>query len=266
MSDLTDQGPTAPRNALAFKLWSAKQIRSKTAFRLWYIKQVLKGERELRLVHSLSDPQRITLDIGSNRGLYAVAALRFSKRVIAFEPQPHFATFLRRYLPPSIDVRECAVSDTAGTATLLMPADPRFHAEARLSSAGAATSNFVPVVVPTIRLDNIIRDHVGLMKIDVEGHEFAVLNGAIELIDSSRPNIIIEIEDRHCPGAISRVFQWFQAKSYKGYYLKENVLSPADNIGERQTRYIYNFIFLPSERPPTMRASILAALSGVLAL
>ena len=270
MRNPTELAPATLKDAIAFRLWSAKQIKSKATFRLWYIKQVWRGERELRLVHSLSDPNRTTLDVGSNRGLYAVAALRFSKQVIAFEPQPHFASFLRQYLPPSIDVRECAVSDTAGTATLIVPADPRFHAEARLSPAGDATSgtgpNFVPIVVPTMRLEDIVQDHVGLIKIDVEGHEFAVLNGASKLIDSSRPNVIIEIENRHRPGAVSRAFQWFQAKQYRGYYLKDNALSPAENIGEEQGQYPYNFIFLPVERPPMMRASIFAALSGVLEL
>src|ERR1700730_8413905 len=113
------------REAIAFRLWTAKQIQNKSTFRLWYLKQVWRGERELRLVHGLSDPAGVTLDVGSNRGLYSIAALRFSKSVVAFEPQPHFARFLRRFMPPAVDVRECAVSDTTGSATLLMPVDPR---------------------------------------------------------------------------------------------------------------------------------------------
>jgi hypothetical protein len=73
-------------NSIALTLWSAKQIRNKTTFRLWYLKQVLMGEPELRLVSCLSDPNRVMLDVGSNRGLYTLAALPFSKGVMAFEP------------------------------------------------------------------------------------------------------------------------------------------------------------------------------------
>jgi FkbM family methyltransferase len=267
MGNPTKLVPIALRDAISFRLWSAKQIQSKATFRLWYMKQVWRGERELRLVHSLSDPGRTTLDIGSNRGLYAVAALRFSKRVVAFEPQPRFAAFLRRYLPPTAEVRECAVSDTAGTATLLVPVDPRFHAEARLSapnSAAPASSNVVPVVVSTVRLDDIIQEPIGLMKIDVEGHELGVLNGASRLIDSWRPNIISEIENRHRPGAVAEAIEWFWARRYRGYCLTDNALSAIGSMGEGQGAQPYNFIFLPAERPPTMRASLLAALSGVL--
>jgi FkbM family methyltransferase len=257
------------RDTISLRLWAAKQVQSKATLRLWYAKQVWKGERELRVVHSLSDPNRITLDIGSNRGLYAIAALRFSKRVVAFEPQPYFASFLRRYMPAGVEVRECAVSDTVGTATLLVPTDRRFHAEARLSLPAMNMNmapNFVPVAVPTTRLDDAIRDYVGLIKIDVEGHELAVLNGANNLIDSSRPNVIIEVENRHRAGAVSDAFQWFRARQYRGYCLRDNRLLPTEGTGEELHVRPYNFIFLPSERQPTMQASTLAALSAMLTL
>jgi FkbM family methyltransferase len=259
----TKLAPSAVRDAIALRLWSAKQIHSRAGLRLWYLKQVLRGERELRLVNSLSDPNRLTLDIGANRGLYSIGAVRYSKGVVAFEPQPYFASFLRRYMPATVEVRECAVSDTTGTATLLMPADPRRHAEARLSFADDPGAAYVPTVVSTVRIDEIINDDVGLMKIDVEGHELAVLNGASKLIDISRPNIIIEIEDRHSPGAVSRAFQWFEGKQYGGFFLKGATLLPVNRIGPDQERWPYNFIFLPGERRPTMRPSVLAALSAV---
>jgi FkbM family methyltransferase len=256
---------------MSFRFWSAKQIQSKMMFRLWYLKQVLSGERELRLVHSLSDPKLVTLDVGSNRGLYAVAALPYSRSVLAFEPQPYFASFLRKYLPPKVEVHECAVSDVAGSATLQVPSDPRFHAEARLSTqvdtGTGEVGNFVPVKVPTLRLDDVIREKVGLMKIDVEGHELAVLNGATAIIDRYRPNIIIEIENRHRDGAVASAFRWFEARQYHGFYLQGNALQRAEELSsEVSGPDVYNFIFLPAERPPTMRPSLFAALSGVLQL
>lgn len=42
------------------------------------------------------------------------------------------------------------------------------------------------------RLDNIVKEKVKLIKIDVEGSEFQVLAGAIELIEEHKPIIIIE--------------------------------------------------------------------------
>jgi FkbM family methyltransferase len=38
---------------------------------------------------------------------------------------------------------------------------------------------------------------VGFIKIDVEGHELAVINGATTLLTTQRPLLLIEIEARH---------------------------------------------------------------------
>jgi FkbM family methyltransferase len=262
-------GSALSAQAFALKLWAAKQIQSRTSFRLWYVKQVLRGERELRFVPALTDPARTSLDIGANRGLYALAALHWSKKVIAFEPQPQLAAFLRRYLSAIVDIRECAVSDAAGFSNLLIPADPRFHAEARLSPPLGnpdPSAAHIPVAVSTVRLDDEIHDDVGFIKIDVEGHELAVLKGAQKLIEKCKPNIIVEIENRHRPGAFAEANQWFKMRGYRGFYLKKDALMPADTVGSEQDNIPYNFIFLPNERPPTMRGSVGAALRGVLQL
>jgi FkbM family methyltransferase len=260
-------------NSIDLTLWSAKQIRNKTTFRLWYLKQVLKGEPELRLVSCLSDPNRVTLDVGSNRGLYVLAALPFSKGVMAFEPQPHLAGFLRRFLPRTVRVFELAASDADGNATLLVPANPRSHEEARLSTPGdgrlRAAAKYLEVTVEKKRLDDIVVEPVGLIKIDVEGHELSVLEGASKLIESYRPNIIIEIEERHRAGARTSTFRWFEDKRYRGYVLKNGTLVSQKEPGEQskqgpQEPYVYNFIFLPEERAPALRPSLWGAMAGLL--
>src|SRR5215813_3417886 len=169
------------RERWALRLWSAKQVRNRVTYRLWYVKHVLTGEPELRFVASLCDRDRWTIDIGANRGMYAAAALPFSKGVIAFEPQSHLAALMRKCLPRSVEIRECAVSHTSGPVELVVPADPRFHAEARVvrdAAGGGRPSDHVVQSVSAVRLDDVIDRPVGLIKIDVEGHELAVLQGA----------------------------------------------------------------------------------------
>jgi len=270
MSGVREAGSIAEKYTL--RLWSAKQVRTKAAFRLWYLKHVLRGEPELRLVAALCDPERLTLDVGANRGMYSVAALRFSRGVIAFEPQPHFADLMRRLLPKGVRIVECAVSHRGGVSTLLVPKDPRYHAEARLApeeelvESGAARST----PVRTVSLDEVVDDPVGLVKIDVEGHELAVLSGARKLIDASRPNIIIELEDRHQSGTLARAWDWFEERNYEGFCLKNGQLiqirPPIGGNASGRNGYIYNFVFLPSERKQTPRPSLWPALSSVLAV
>lgn len=262
------------RESCALAFWSAKQVRGRTAYRLWYAKHVLRGEPELRMVPALCDRDRLTLDVGANRGMYAAAALRFSKGVVAFEPQPHLAALMRKCLPTAVQIVECAVSDASGIATLFVPLDPRGHAEARIvgGSEGGERGEHagVPRRVPTISLDQTVDRPVGLIKIDVEGHEIAVLRGADGIIGRFRPNVIIELEERHQPGTIDWVWNWFETKGYEGFRVKAGGLVhmgpqsvPRSPAGEE---YIYNFIFLPRERKRPVRASLLSALSAVMAL
>jgi hypothetical protein len=169
-----------------------------------------------------------------------------------------------------------AASDTDGNATLLVPADPRFHQEARLSTPGdgplRAAAKYLEVTVEKKRLDDIVVEPVGLIKIDAEGHELSVLEGASMLIESYRPNIIIEIEERHRAGATISTFRWFEDKRYRGYVLKNGTLVSQKEPGEQSKQehpieepYVYNFIFLPEERAPALCPSLWRAMAGLLA-
>ena len=57
--------------------------------------------------------------------------------------------------------------------------------------------------VPTIRLDTYAADHdlsgVSLVKVDIEGHEVAALEGAAELFARQRPALIVEVNDPIAP-------------------------------------------------------------------
>ena len=61
-----------------------------------------------------------------------------------------------------------------------------------------------------------IRQDVAFVKIDVEGHELNVLNGAVELLERSQPVFLVEAEDRHRAEATRSVFEFFRSKFYRG--------------------------------------------------
>jgi FkbM family methyltransferase len=219
----------------------------------------------------LCDRNRLTLDVGANRGMYSAAALHFSKGVIAFEPQSHLAGLMRKCLPRTVEIMECAVSHSNGLAQLLIPIDPRYHAEARVLRTGpessAMRSNYVMKSVPTVRLDDVIARPVGLIKIDVEGHGLAVLQGASRVISASRPNVIIELEDRHEEAALDRAREWFTNMDYEAFWVNNGRLTrvplPDERPSAQAGAYVYNFIFMPAERAHTARSSLRAALSAV---
>jgi FkbM family methyltransferase len=143
------------------------------------------AERELNFLDRVVPKDAVTIDVGANFGLYTRELARLSKSVHAFEPSPKLADLLRRTSASNVTVHETALSDRSGEAELMVPQGDGgpVHGlasiESRLDLAG------LPVVstrVPTARLDDVIQQDVAFVKIDVEGHELSVLNGAVKLL------------------------------------------------------------------------------------
>ena len=143
----------------------------------------------------------VVYDIGANWGFYPLlfgTDPRFTGEVHAFEVRPKTAADLRHVVAASPDlagrVREVhahGLSDREGVARLEIT---RHSYLARLvgENHGRATE---PVAVR--RLDGLDLPPPQLIKLDVEGHEAAVLRGGAALLDRHRPLIVFE--SWHCP-------------------------------------------------------------------
>lgn len=149
-------------------------------------------------------PGGVFVDVGANIGLitlYALLSGRFA-RAIAIEPDPWNRAILEQNLEINgltgrVDVLAMAASDKAGAMNL--------HRDAKNLGAHSLEPGFSmspvaePFEVTVDRVDEIVRGagveaaDVGLVKIDVEGHEFAVLAGLSALIGAARPPIMIEV-------------------------------------------------------------------------
>jgi hypothetical protein len=104
---------------------------------------------------------------------------------------------------------------------------------------------------------------VGFIKIDVEGHEEGVLNGARKTLERERPALLIEIEDRHNPGGLGRICALLTG--YEGYFFAQGRRRPLSDFdpeihqrpedldsayeARRQSPYVNNFLFLPTRGP-----------------
>jgi hypothetical protein len=103
-------------------------------------------------------------------------------------------------------------------------------------------------------LDSFDFDNIGFIKIDVEGHELEVLQGAEQTIRRNTPTLMVEIEERHRKGSVAEVSNFLVSLEYVMYYwggesfFKANdaniqELQNADHVGKRG-KYINNFFFL----------------------
>ncbi len=231
----------------------------------WHLSRLPKSsEQELNFLDRIVPDGAVTVDVGANCGLYTRKLSRLSSRVHAFEPSHKMAELLRRTSAPNVSVHQIALSDQSGDADLFIPRDrdELIYGLASLEPRQASSDQaVVSTKVPTDRLDAVVREGVAFVKIDVEGHELNVLNGAIELLEHSQPVFLVEAEDRHREQATRLLFEFFRQRSYRGYFISngcahpiqefrveelqdENVLLP--DGGRRSGKsYVNNFFFFP---------------------
>ena len=79
-----------------------------------------------------------------------------------------------------------ALSDVTGTANF----NAYLLGASNLNEDGNTT-------VKTVKLDDFIQEQVSLIKLDVEGSEYATLNGAKRIIKEDKPFLAISIYHRH---------------------------------------------------------------------
>lgn len=222
------------------------------------------AERELEYLRRVVPKGAVTVDVGANCGLYTRQLARLSKQVHAFEPSRPMADLLRRTSATNVSVHEVALSDRNGDAELFIPQseDGLVHGLASLEPQPPMPGrHLVSTHVPTARLDAVVDHDVAFVKIDVEGHELNVLNGATELVEHCQPVFLVEAEDRHRAQATRSVFEYFGDKSYRGFFLREGDVIPVDQFstehlqdtdallpdgGRRNGQsYVNNFFFFP---------------------
>lgn len=181
--------------------------------------QWLNGEPELRRLRHMVPRNRLALDIGAADGIWSWSLQRRARAVIAFEPNPASADRARRRCP-GVTLYPVALSNEDGEAELRIPVvnglllsgwatiEPKnVHRDLALQAT-------CTIRVPKRRLDSFRLHDVGFIKIDVEGHELAVVEGAVETIRRNSPVILVEVEDRHRPCAVASVRATFKALRY----------------------------------------------------
>lgn len=142
-------------------------------------------------------------DIGANAGYYALHfAKQFAtvKKVHAFEPVPHTFHALTKniainQLGPSIVANNMALGQENGEVKFFIPAFSGSCA-ASMQKLHPGEDN-IEVSTAMSTLDEYCDNHqvsqIDLMKIDVEGAEFFVLQGGIKTLERCKPTLFVEI-------------------------------------------------------------------------
>lgn len=209
------------------------------------------------LLQELLRPGDTFLDIGANIGFYSLVLSKAQPEltVISFEPNPRLYELLRQNIAVNqlkqVTCEPVALSDTDGTARLFlnksdMSASLRDDFDANLTDS---------VEVATTRLDSYLDRHELrrrlVVKVDVEGHEEAFLEGARQTLAFRKPDLITEVAVNYGSGAMSLL----KDNGYRFYPITDQGLNETETLTPvvREPFVFLNYL-LSTKSPPEVRA------------
>jgi FkbM family methyltransferase len=192
---LPGQGTTR----MATPAWGGLPVEARSDESVGYLLQTT-GVFDIAVTEALfrlAEPGELALDVGANIGAMTSAlatAVGPSGEVWAFEPSPAVLPGLQRSVEGwgrNVTVFPLALSDRAGEARFVIPtSEAANHGRSRIGSDAEDTE--AVTVVETERLDALLDERrVGVMKLDAERHEPAVLAGAARMLGARRVRDII---------------------------------------------------------------------------
>ena len=148
-------------------------------------------------------PGGVAVDIGANLGEWAVPLARRvgpAGRVLAIEPTPRTAAALDKTLAANAlaqaKVIRCAIDDHDGTVEFAVPIVTSVRIDTGTARIAPASAGNEALLVVSRSLDSLAPecclDRIDLVKIDVEGHERQVLDGARVTLAHFRPVLVLE--------------------------------------------------------------------------
>lgn len=190
------------------------------------------------------------VDIGSSLGLYVVClgdlVAKAGASIISVEPVPQNLVRQKRNVELNQYahlVRYCQVALGSEAGELHIGFDEMSGDNNAIISEGGN------MAIPIMTLDQLIHDsgceRVGLIKLDVEGYEPKIIEGASETIVRHRPIVFAEFNRERMAingFEMKRSWSFFLDHGYHAYQLSGRNLSPLKQPGD-----IENIYFLPKE-------------------
>jgi len=185
----------------------------------------------------------VAIDVGANIGNHSVYFSKFFSKVISIEPNPFSFELLKLNaqlaIQKNIECLNIGASDTKGN-LIYSYADSANSGSVFLSPSNNSENN--KNIVKVDSLDNIfINEKISLIKIDVEGMELQVINGALEIIKKQMPFILFEQSKTNFKNKSSPVIDKLYDLGYRSFAIDES-LPKFPTFGPAILRRLINFI------------------------
>lgn len=218
---------------------------------------VERGYYELpvvRLVEELVKPGMVFIDAGAHVGQYTLLAADLGANVHSFEPDPRTFELLLYNVRindlTNVRLNQCALAETCKSATLQVGSADNIGSASLTGPFGSRTS----FSVQCCSLDSYLTEQsvgeVHLVKIDVEGAELHVLQGARGILSREpKPEIIIEFGEENQARFGLSCFQLVQFLTELGYELFRITESGlVTYVQQEREEGFFNVLARPSRR------------------
>ncbi len=216
-----------------------------------------KDENEIDLLKKFIKPGTDSIDVGVYRGVYSYEMSKYSKQVHSFEPNPIIFKYINENLKKiikNIILYEYALSDKNGILDLKVPIrNKKFNKKnyEEYYLMGRATvhkenkfQDYETFKINSRRIDDFKFDNkISLMKIDVEGHEIEVIDGAKITIEKNKPVLLVEIEEQHSKKNVNDSINYINTLGYNSFYYDKDSLKSTSKL--KDFKLYNNFIFIP---------------------
>jgi FkbM family methyltransferase len=218
-------------------------------------------ETETQFLNQLAQHGGMVVEVGANMGIHTIPLARFlasqGRDLTVFEPQPVIFQQLCANLALNglTNVRAWPYACGAEKSIVTF-AVPNYHGYGNFGAVSMEACESQAVIrVPCVRVDEMVEDErVGLLKIDVEGFERKVLEGAAATIRRCRPLLYVE-NDRvdHSRDLI----EWLWAAGYRLWWHMPFLFNPKNYFGASENLYggvaSFNMVGIPQEMQANVR-------------
>ncbi len=213
------------------------------------------AQKEIDFLAHFINPGYFVIDAGAFIGTHSVA---FSSmvgelgKVLAFEPRKNIAEILKKNssisICKNIEVMKFALGSKSGIAKInLSPISEQRNFGAMSLTEGLIDDDAFEEV-KLITIDSLNLEKIDFIKVDVEGMESEVVNGAKKTIGKNRPFIFIECNSID---SIAPFMKWCKKERYKIYGVISDAFNPnnflANPVNCFHTAREVGLFFLPNE-------------------
>lgn len=168
------------------------------------------------------------VDIGAHKGEFLSYFIKQSPKGqhLAFEPIPHHYSALKNKWSDIAQIYPFALSNKMGQSEFQWVKNAEAYSGLKRRKYAVSNPDIETIEIETRKLDEFIVENrpIHFIKIDVEGAEFLVLQGAKEILKTQKPFVLFEFglgASDYYQNTPEGLFQFFDALNYNIFTLKE---------------------------------------------